>query len=170
MMMMFTRGLRQSNLIAVSFLLMSPAMASAQAAAEHAAATAKMGAAGVQATKVKEALVQTLSQKAPKSPHMVARTQEPMDVVNRRALQERAGKDASKLFLRSEPNGAQVWINGNLVGSTPLLVVLAPGRYRVEIIGSRMETGQWEIDLLPNEKREVVLIPQPRYPTSIRLR
>jgi len=144
--------------------------AGAQAAAEYAGVTAKMGAAATAVNAAKKVVLPSSPQKDPQFQHLVARTGEPIDVINRRALEERAGKDAAKLLLRSVPNGAQVWIHGELVGSTPLLLILAPGNYQVEMRGPQMEFGQAKVDLLPQEKRELVMILEQRYPAHVRLR
>ena len=90
---------------------------------------------------------------------------------NRRALEQRAGKDAAKLTLKSIPAKASVRIDGKTVGLTPLLLTLAPGAYKVEMEGPRMELGKQQVELRPQETREVELrlSSAPRYPTHIRL-
>jgi hypothetical protein len=72
-------------------------------------------------------------------------------------------------MLRSVPKSARVQIDGKVVGNTPLLVIVAPGVYKVEMDGPNMESGQRKVDLLPKETREVVLALKPRYPTHIQL-
>ena len=98
-------------------------------------------------------------------------TGEPLDAVNRRALEQRAGKDAAKVTLKSVPAKASVRIDGKTVGLTPLLLTLAPGTYKVEMEGPRMEFGKQQVDLHPQETREVELrlSSAPRYPAHIRL-
>ena len=98
-------------------------------------------------------------------------TSEALVAANRRALEQRAGKDAAKLTLKSIPAKASVRIDGKTVGLTPLLLTLAPGAYKVEMEGPRMEFGKQQVDLRPQETREVELrlSSAPRYPTHIRL-
>ena len=60
--------------------------------------------------------------------------------------------------------------DGKPVGKTPLLLVVQPGVYVVEMEGGpRMAYGRRQVDLLPKEARELLLELQPRYPTSISL-
>ena len=88
---------------------------------------------------------------------------------NRRALEAKAGKDGAKLMLRSAPNGATVWINGKEVGATPLLLVVPPGAYKVEMYSVQRESSRKQVDLLPKETREVLLTLASRYPTHVEL-
>ncbi len=98
-------------------------------------------------------------------------TAEARDAANRRSLEKLAGKDAAKLTLKSVPAKASVRIDGKTVGLTPLLLTLAPGAYKVEMMGPRMEFGKQQVELRPQETREVELLLSraPRYPTHIRL-
>jgi hypothetical protein len=92
------------------------------------------------------------------------------EAANRKALEDQAGKNAAKLMLRSVPDKSSVRIDGKPVGNTPLLLIVQPGVYVVEMEGGpRMAYGRRQVDLLPKEAREVVLDLQPRYPTLIRL-
>lgn len=92
------------------------------------------------------------------------------EAVNRQALEAQAGKDAAKLMLRSVPSKAWVRINGKPVGRTPLLLIVAPGVYSVQMEGSaRAEAARQQVDLLPQETREVVLTLQSPYPTHVRM-
>lgn len=88
---------------------------------------------------------------------------------NRKALEQRAGKDAAKLMLRSKPTGAFVKINGKSVGKTPILLVLPPGRYDVSMDGKRMDHAEQKIDLLPKETREFQLPLKQLYPTEVQV-
>ncbi|MBF8304916.1 MAG: hypothetical protein HW398_104 [Acidobacteria bacterium] len=101
---------------------------------------------------------------------MPARSGEPLDAANRKELERQAGNDAGKLLIRSSSAEAKAWINGKLVGNTPLLLLLAPGQYKVELRGSRSEFAQGSVDLLPNETREFVMELEQRYPSQVRLR
>lgn len=89
------------------------------------------------------------------------------DAANRRALEEKAGKDGAKMLLRSEPSGARVWINGAFVGATPILLIVPPGKYQIKVADDRSDIGEQGIGLLPRETREVVLHLAAHYPTRV---
>ena len=91
------------------------------------------------------------------------------DAANRKALEKRAGKDAAKLTLKSVPPKASVRIDGKTVVQTPLLLTLAPGKYKIEMTGPRMEFGTKQVELRPQEARELELplSAAPQYPTQI---
>ena len=91
----------------------------------------------------------------------------PADYLNRKALEQRAGKDASKLLLQSVPTDSRIYIDGVLIGRTPLLLMVAPGKYKVEIRGQREEFGRRDIDLSPNETKQVAIPLALRYPGSV---
>lgn len=105
-----------------------------------------------------------------KSPHLAVPSGPPPEVANRQALEQRAGQDAGKLLLRSAPTAAQVWIDGAFVGKTPMLLILAPGKYEVEVRGQRSERATRSVNLLPHETREVALTLAVRYPTRVTVR
>jgi len=88
---------------------------------------------------------------------------------NRKALEGTAGKTPGKLLIRSATTKARIWVGNKLVGETPLLMLLAPGQYKVELRGPRMEYAKGEVDLLPNESRELILKLEQRYPSNVRL-
>jgi PEGA domain len=90
---------------------------------------------------------------------------------NRRALEQSAGQNAATVSLKSVPAKAVVRIDGKPVGQTPLLLSLAPGTYKMEMEGARMEFGKQQLDLGPKETREIELrlSAAPRYPSQIRL-
>lgn len=88
---------------------------------------------------------------------------------NRKDLEAQAGKNAAKLMLRSNPNQADVKIDGKPVGQTPLLLVLAPGQYDVVMNGKRMDHAEQKIDLLPKETREFLLPLKQLYPTTVEI-
>jgi hypothetical protein len=102
------------------------------------------------------------------SPHLIASDAPPAQETNVREFQAKAGKDAGKVLLRATPAASQIWVNGKIVGKTPLLLVLAPGKYEVEMRGPRGETGKSTIDLLPRETREVQLKLQSLYPARVK--
>jgi PEGA domain len=101
------------------------------------------------------------------SAYLAAREGPPADEMNRRTLEKRAGKDAAKLLLQSVPSEARTYIDGALVGRTPLLLIVPPGKYKVEIRGQREEFGQRVIDLSPNETKQIAVTLALRYPGSI---
>jgi hypothetical protein len=55
--------------------------------------------------------------------------------LHRRNLEQCAGRNAGKLLLRFVLSAGQTWIDGVFVGRTPLPLILAPGKYRLEIYG-----------------------------------
>jgi hypothetical protein len=91
----------------------------------------------------------------------------PADQLNRKALEQRAGKDAARLLLQSVPTDARIYIDGTLMGRTPLLLLVPPGKYRVEIRGQREEFGERDIELSPNETQRVAVPLALRYPRSV---
>jgi hypothetical protein len=155
-----------SSLRFLLFVCLGSSHAAAQAAAEYGAAVASAGArvAPIQPSKIR---VPALPQD--KSAHLTARPTEDTEAANRKALESRAGKDAAKLMLRSEPDKVWVRIDGKPVGRTPLLIIVPPGAYRVEMERTGMESGQRQVALLPKETREVMLALQPRYPTHVQV-
>lgn len=161
-------------LAVVEFLSARPAAAQGVVEYSHAVAGASTGVAGL-SKNIDSALSQSKkldSALSPdKKPALAPSTGEAAWVANQRALEQRAGKDAAKLTLKSVPAKASVRIDGKTVGQTPLLLTLAPGAYKVEMEGPRMEFGKQQVELRPQETREVKLLLSraPRYPTHIRL-
>ena len=51
-----------------------------------------------------------------------------------------------------------------------MLLVLAPGKYQLELRGPRMEYASQVVDLLPKETREVALKLAVRYPIRASVR
>jgi hypothetical protein len=149
-------------------IFVSPS-ARAQAAAEAA------GASSVSATMASQAkppafATTPAADKPEKQAHLPLPSGPPPEVVNRRNLEQHAGRDAAKLLLRSDPTGSQVWINSAFVGSTPMVLVLAPGKYSLELRGPRQEFAARTVDLLPRETREVAPILTAHYPTKVIIR
>lgn len=89
---------------------------------------------------------------------------------NRRTLEQKAGRDAAKLLLRTGPTASQVWIDGLFVGNTPMLLIVAPGKYQVEFRGQRQESAMRTVAVLPRETQEVSVELQPKYPTRVTVR
>ena len=152
--------------VAIAFLSLEfAAGVSAQAVAEAAGATSVSAgaAAGVKPVMVPKfpAVPTSVTQ------HLFASSGPPPQETNVREFEAKAGKDAGKVLLRATPNQAQIWVNGKVVGKTPLLLVLAPGKYDVEMRGARGETGKSTVDLLPRETRELVVKLHSLYPARV---
>lgn len=109
------------------------------------------------------------SAKPPASPHLSASDGPPPDVVNRKEFEDNAGEKAGKLMLRSVPTGADVFVNGLLVGQTPQLIVIAPGAYKVEMRGGRDDSGRATVGVMPKETSTVAIELKQRYPSKISL-
>lgn len=101
------------------------------------------------------------------SAFMVARKGPPPEEVNRKDLEENAGPNAGKLFLRSVPSGADIFINGRLVGQTPMLLVAAPGTYRIDMRGTRQEFGTKTVGLIAKDTQTVAISLNQRYPSQV---
>ena len=157
-----------SSGVAASVAKVSPAKLLDQAAAEAAAATSSSG---VAASGAKAAPVRDINpQQQGSSPHLLARQGPAPDETNRKAFEESAGREPGKLLMRSTPAGAQIFVNGRLVGRAPLLMILAPGKYKVEMRGQRQDYGQRTIGLLPNETQDIALTLSPLYPIRVSTR
>ena len=109
----------------------------------------------------------TTAQDPAKPQHLATPLGPTSEFANRQALEQHAAKNACKLLLRSTPSAAQVFVDGAFVGNSPLELVVAPGKYRVEMRGRRMDSAQRLVDLLPRETREVALSLTARYPTHV---
>lgn len=140
--------------------------AAAQAAAEYGQISAAVGAAATQGlSKNKGFTAFTLP---PDQPGLTPSQGNAGEGSNRKELEAQAGKNAAKLMLRSASSKAWVRINGKPVGETPLLLIVAPGVYVVDMEGGvRLESARRQVDLLPKETREVVLNLESRYPVRI---
>jgi PEGA domain len=104
------------------------------------------------------------------SPHLTARLASRLDEENRQTFEDNAGENAGKLLLRSVPTGSDVFINDLFVGRTPLLIVIAPGKYDVDVRGPRLETGHKSVGVIPKETETVVIALDQRYPATISMR
>lgn len=141
----------------------------AQSTAEYAgAASAASATAASQPDLPKPSAPATNPSADPNKPqHIASPSGPPPEVVNRKALEQRAGRNPCKLLLRSTPSSAKVFIDGAFVGESPLLLMVPPGKYQIEMRGHRLEFGQSVVDLLPRETREVALSLTSRYPTRV---
>jgi PEGA domain-containing protein len=99
--------------------------------------------------------------------HISASMKGPSVESNRHALEAKAGKDGARLLIRSIPSEAQIWIDDKPVGTTPLLLIVPPGKFMLELRGTRQESAKEEIAILPNETREVAVKLAQRYPTRV---
>jgi PEGA domain len=106
----------------------------------------------------------------PTSAHLVAPVGPPPEEVNRKALEANAGPDAGKLLVRSTPSGAQVFVNDAYVGHSPMLLIVPPGNYRVEMRGGRLETGAKTVGILPKQTQEVALTLKQLYPVQVQMK
>jgi PEGA domain-containing protein len=110
------------------------------------------------------------SAKQASSPHILERSGPPPDEVNRKKFEDNAGEKGGKLLLRSVPSGADIFINDLLVGRTPLLLVMAPGPYKIDMRGARDDSGHASVGVMPKATRTVEIDLNQRYPSSISLR
>jgi len=108
----------------------------------------------------------TIPSKQDVSPHLVAPAGPQQDEVNRRDFEGNAGINAGKMLLRSLPSGAQIFINDLFVGQTPLLLSIAPGKYKIEMRGPRQELGHSVEIVVPKETHTTLLNLSQRYPAS----
>ena len=139
-------------------LCVAPARSYGQAIVETATTTSLAG--GVTATGTKNIPV-SLPTSVPEITHP--------DEENRKALEQRAGQDAAKVLLQSTPSEARAYVDGAIVGRTPLLLILPPGKYKVEMRGQREEFGERLIELPANETQRIVLNLVPHFPTGYSL-
>ena len=140
---------------------------SAQAVVEAAGATSVAGSVGSAIRPVFPKVTIPGAVGGSSGAHLIASSGPPPQETNVRDFQMHAGKDAGKVLLRAAPVEAQIWVNGKIVGKTPMLLVLAPGKYQVEMRGARGETGSSTVDLLPRETRELQVKLQQLYPGRI---
>jgi hypothetical protein len=101
------------------------------------------------------------------SPHLPVKTGLPPAEVNRKEFESNAGEDAGSVLLRSLPAGAEIFVNDLIVGRTPLLLVIGPGKYKIEMRGPRQETGSIALGVMPKEKQTVVIHLKQRYPSTV---
>jgi hypothetical protein len=150
----------------VASLMASPCRA--QAAAEAAAAT---GAASVSAGSSRPAApASRKSASTSSSPHLSASDAPSVDEANRKNLEEHAGRNPGKLMLHSTPNGAQIYVDGLYVGHAPLLLLLAPAKYKIEMRGARQESGLRTITVAAGETQEIVVTLSSLYPGKVSTR
>jgi hypothetical protein len=108
--------------------------------------------------------------KQSKSPYITEHPGPSKAEVNRKDFEDNAGEKAAKMLLRSVPSGASIFINGLSVGQTPLLMVIAPGKYKVDMVGPRQQSGHSTVGIMPKETQTVLINLKERYPTSVLIR
>ena len=149
-------------------IFLSPRYAKAQATANSTASVSRTGVTyGVMAGTVSSG---TPPQAQSKSPHITDPGGPPADELNRKALEPRAGSSGGELLLRSLPERAQAYVDGAYVGRTPLLLIVAPGKYNIEMRGEREATGKRTVELAAKETKEIALTLTPRYPDHVATR
>jgi len=104
------------------------------------------------------------------SPHLTVPTGPSPEEVNRKSFEGRAGETAGKLLLRSVPSGAEVFVNDLPVGRTPLLMIIAPGKYEIDMRGPRQESGHMTAGVMPKETETIAINLSQRYPAKISTR
>jgi hypothetical protein len=105
-----------------------------------------------------------------KSTYVTAPNGDAADKVNRKALEDRAGPDGGKLLVRSVPSASRVFVDDKYVGHTPLLLIVAPGKYKVQVLGPGEESGERIVDLGAKETQQVALTLTARYPDHVAAR
>lgn len=58
-------------------------------------------------------------------------------------------RQPTTLTVESEPEGAEVWVDGKQVGTTPLQVAVAPGEHELDVIKQGRRTKHVEVTLRP---------------------
>ncbi len=147
---------------AVSSLALASAL-HAQAVAEAAGATSVSS--SVAGSVPRANIPRVLPSAATQTSHILSSTLASPVEANRKALESKAGKDGARVLLRSVPANAQVWVNGQPVGATPMLLIVPAGKYKIEMRGTRDENAQQELAVLPKETQEIVLKLKPHYPS-----
>jgi hypothetical protein len=145
--------------------------AASTAAAGVAGATGGAGSASVSA-ETEKAPSPTIATPAPPSasPHLIAKSGPPIDEANRKTFEENAGKDAASILMRSSPVGAQIYINGDFVGNAPLLLSVAPGRYKIDMRDQRDGSAERTVGLLAKDRQTITLTLNSRYPNHVSIR
>jgi hypothetical protein len=165
------RGLATSRLSVLRvclLILLVSAAASAQSSAENPGESpAAPAGTPVQTNSDASEVPATTAQSPAKPQHLAAPPEPPSDLLNRQALEQHAGKNACKLLLHSTPSTARVFVDGAFVGNSPLELVMAPGKYQIEMRGQRLDSARRVVDLLPRETRDVAMSLTARYPTHV---
>lgn len=153
------------NRLMLSVLGLSAHCVQAQTMAES-AATNSGSSIATQGSKA-PSLTMPSPEKQSASPHLLARNGPPPEELNRKEFEDHAGEKGGKLLLRSVPSGADIFIDGLIVGRTPLLMIMAPRKYKIDMRGTREDWGHASVGLMPKETRTVVINLSERYPAGI---
>jgi hypothetical protein len=62
---------------------------------------------------------------------------------------------------------SSIWIDGKRVGKVPMLLIVPPGKYLIELVGPHAERTSCAVALLPRETRELTLKLLTRYPARV---
>jgi hypothetical protein len=154
------------NAVLLGLFCLGAQCAGAQALSESAVMTSQTA---ITAKTSKSAQVSS-PEKQGASPHLLEQTGPPADQKNRQDFEANAGDKAGKLLLRSVPTGAEIFIDNLLVGRTPLLIVLAPGKYAIDMRGPRQESQHSTVGVLPKETQTIVIRLTQRYPATVAIR
>jgi len=161
------RGICETALL-LAVLGLGTHSAHAQAIAESAAITSSSAITAQSVKPPSPAMARPAGQVI--SPHLVAPAGPPPDEMNRKDFEASAGEKAGKLLLRSVPSGAEIFVNDLLVGRTPLLMIIAPGKYKIDMRGPRQESGHRMVGIMPKETNTTLIYLSQRYPASVSIR
>lgn len=142
----------------------------AQSAAEHASVVSKTSTIKPGSVSPQPSFPAAPAAAAKEPSHLPVQSAAATILTNRRALEGKAGKDSAKLLIRSEPPGAQTWVNDLYVGATPVLLILPPGSFQLKLLGRESGFTEQRINLLAREQRTALVVLPSRYATSVRLR
>jgi hypothetical protein len=162
------RGVCGAALLLLALIALGTQNAHAQASGESAVMTSNSGITARRVKPSRPTMASPASQNT--SPHLVAPAGPPPDEVNRKNFEDNAGAKAGKLLFRSVPSGAEIFINDLLVGRTPLLMLIAPGKYKIDMRGPRQEMGHRMVGIMPKEIQTVLINLSQRYPVSVTIR
>jgi len=167
----------------VAIVFACGSVAHGQAAAEYGAMTAKMGATtAAAAAKVPLPTViipggssaparkKSSSPAPPGAAPAALPTADQAAAANRLGLERRAGPEGADISFTSVPDHAQVFVDTQFVGSTPVKLKLATGRHRIYVTAPNMLASDQVIDVAPKQIREIVLSLNPRAPKKVEVR
>ncbi|MGB9403493.1 MAG: PEGA domain-containing protein [Candidatus Acidiferrales bacterium] len=101
------------------------------------------------------------------SAHLVAGAAEAAAATNRKTIEGHAGPDAGQVTLHSTPDHAQVWIDGQYVGATPLDLKLAPGHHKVLMHAADRLDATQDVELAGKQVQPVAVSLKPRYQNQV---
>lgn len=71
------------------------------------------------------------------------------------------------VFLKSNPNNAQVWLNGERIGSTPIEIELNAGTHHLELVHPDFDAHIADFVVLPNQPLDLGIIELDRDPSYL---